>query len=125
MVFDIKRHQENRMKFLAVLYESCTEYASVIGPKAGLSREDTDLICRELLEERLVFGESLDGDHGPKLTMNPSGLALFEKYQSEKSSQAREREAVAFGKEKSAKMAKARAARPGRWRRILSLLGWH
>jgi hypothetical protein len=85
MVFDIGRHRENRMKFLAVLYESGSEYESIIGPKAGLSPEDTDRIGTELLDEHLVGGVTGDGIHGPRLTLEPTGRALIEMYLSDKS----------------------------------------
>lgn len=85
MVFDVERHQENRMKFLAVLYESGTEYESIIGQKAGLSSEDTGRIGTELLDEHLVLRETGDGIHGPRLTLEPSGRTLVEKYLCDKS----------------------------------------
>jgi hypothetical protein len=52
MDFDIERHQQNRMEFLAVLYESGSEYESIIGQKACLASEDTDRIGRELSDEQ-------------------------------------------------------------------------
>jgi hypothetical protein len=85
MVFDIERHRENRMKFLAVLYESGTEHEAIVGKKAGLSPEDSDRIGTELLDEHLVGGVTGDGVHGSKLTLEPAGRALIEKYLANKS----------------------------------------
>ena len=93
MVFDIERHQENRMKFLAALDESGTEYESIIGQKAGLSPEDTNRIGTELLDEHLVFGETGDAVHGPRLTLEAPGRALIEKYLYEKSDLAKKQPA--------------------------------
>ena len=46
------------MKFLAALFEAGgQEYETAIGQKAGLSAGDTDRICIEMLEQRLVMGE--------------------------------------------------------------------
>jgi len=115
MVFDIERHQENRMKFLAALYESGTEYESIIGQKAGLSSEDTDRIGTELLDERLVFGETGDGVHGPWLTLEPPGRALIEKYLYEKSILAKKRKAGDWVKEKGVEAAMAGASQFGKW----------
>jgi hypothetical protein len=106
MVFDVERHQENRMKFLAALLEAGgQEYETVIGQKAGLSVEDTDSIGTEMLEQRLVMGESGGPGTGPRLTLEPAGRELIERYLYEKSQLAKRRKAAAWGKEEGGKVA--------------------
>lgn len=106
MVFDVERHQENRMKFLAALLEAGgQEYETAIGQKAGLSAEDTDRICIEMLEQQLVMGETGGPGTGPRLTLKSSGRELIERYLYEKSMLAKTRKAVAWGKEEGGKAA--------------------
>jgi hypothetical protein len=116
MVFDIEKHQENRLRFLAALLEAGgQEYEKAIGQKAELSAEDTDRICIEMFDEQLVMGETGAPGRGPRLTLTSSGLALIERHLYDKSTLAKNRKVVAWAKEQGGKAAILGSKEAAKW----------
>jgi hypothetical protein len=127
MVFDIEKHEENRMKFLAALYDIATEYdggksaitsvyeyESVIGGRAGLMARESDRIGSELEEDGLLEITSGD-DRGPHVSLTSLGCQTAEAYLYEKSPLAKRRKLKAWVKTKAAEAAQIGAGK---------LLGW-
>jgi hypothetical protein len=131
MVVDLERIKENRLKFLAALYEIAAEnvakenvhggitlvlaYEAVIGERAGLTRQEADQIGTDLLHEKIVNGCSGDGVNGPQLNLTHEGKRLVEEYLYEKSFLAKRRKWKAWLKEKSASGAGSMMKEAGKW----------
>jgi DNA-binding MarR family transcriptional regulator len=118
MVPDVEKIEENRLKFLTVLYEIANEYVATndvpdsligvgegmwaIGERAGLTRPEADRASTELEESGLVSVTSAVDDSCPRYTLTLEGCRVAEKHLYEKSSLAKRRKIVGAIKEKSA-----------------------
>lgn len=131
MRVDLERIKENQLKFLAALYEIAADHVAkentpggvtfvavfvvVIGGRAGLTRQESDQICMDLMQADLVEGRSGGGVNGLRLNLTPRGKQLAEEYLYEKTSLAKRRKLWAWLKEQSASGAGSILKQAGKW----------
>jgi hypothetical protein len=131
MAVDAERIKDNRLSFLAALYEIASEHVEknespggiicvgegmwVIGERAGLTRQETDHASTDLLATDLVNAQTAIDERGPSFSLTPEGCRVAEQYLYEKSSLAKRRKI--FG---AAKKTMAEGAAAG----LKKLVGW-
>jgi hypothetical protein len=128
---DVEKTKDNRMKFLAALYEIASEHLEtnqavggiiciregmwVIGERAGLTRRETDDVGTALSESNFVIVQSATSDRGPTFCLTQEGCEIARTYLYEKSPLAKRRKLVAAIKEKSATGAVSILKEAGKW----------
>jgi hypothetical protein len=128
---DFEKIKENRLKFLAALYDIAREHSEknevaggltciregmwVIGERAGLTRHETDEVGTALSESNLVLVQSATSNAGPTFSLTQEGCEVARTYLYEKSPLAKRRKFVGAIKEKSAAGAVSILKEAGKW----------
>ena len=101
MVFDVEQHEENKLKFLAVLYSIAQErigchpnagdptlideLEAEIGKRAGLTRQQAERVNAELQHEGMTQFVDAVGPDGPNTCLTREGLSSIERHLNEQS----------------------------------------
>src|SRR5947209_4406712 len=97
MVFDVEKHEKDRQKFLAALYELAAEvrreqlggvpdptvggaHAYAAAERAGIGRPDALRIMMELKEDGQVDTHGGGNDTGPYMSLTRGGVEVAENY---------------------------------------------
>jgi hypothetical protein len=131
MKIDLEKLQENRLKFLAALYEIANDHVeknqppggiicvgkceSVIGERAGLTRQETDQVATEVLHFGLATAQSATSPLGPSFSLTHEGCRVAQEYLYEKTPLAKRRKNVGAIKEKSAEGAASLLKESAKW----------